>query len=511
MKLSELNNIIENTLSEEIRKTIISEKEIGKKKIYHVKCEGEPVATFSNEEEALGYMKKVKDDVSGKPMIIEKEVYESYSDMIEKLDKMGEKLQEKENQNMKNKETMEGNPFAYAALMAKKEGKKEFKFGGKTHDVEEVYNQFDESLEVNEDKLEEEEKCNECGKKSIEEDFGEDPQTMGKIKSLYNKLHSNSQMEEELRGNQHRLDFDKDGDIESDDLKDLRAGKKGDTNEGFTMFMSAIISDYREKYGRDPSDEELGKEMKKIYGEPEKDEDKKDDKDKKNVKEGYGNCNECGKMLNEEGTCSECNSMIKESKKKTLRLTEIEMIKIIKNIINETVPGLVMAKKSSGRSGKESKEYLSTVEKKMKDFLSFDGNDNPEFPKQVGKGDKVARQNSEKEDEEVAKNFSGLQNLDYDIEPSENFKKRLKMAIEGDKMMGNGSKDVANVVASKVAMDKMEKQIKNRKKDKEERVIYKKEVLPVKNVNESKINLSGLLDEEINKMKKISSYNKKTQ
>jgi hypothetical protein len=141
--------------------------------------------------------------------------------------------------------------------------------------------------------------------------------------------------------------------------------------------------------------------------------------------------------------------------------------------------------------------------------MSVEGNDNPEFPKQIGKGEKVARQNTKEQDEEVAKNFAGLQNIEYDVEPSEQFKKRLKMAIEGDKLMGNSSKDVANVVPSEVAVEKMEKQMKDREEDKEERVIYKKEAVPT--LSESKVSFSNVLNEEIEKMKKISTYNKKTQ
>jgi hypothetical protein len=87
----------------------------------------------------------------------------------------------------------------------------------------------------------------------------------------------------------------------------------------------------------------------------------------------------------------------------------------------------------------------------------------------------------------------------------------LKMAIEGDKLMGNNSENVANVVPSEVAVEKMEKQMKDREKDKEERKIYDKEAVPVTTVNESKVSFSNVLNEEIEKMKKISSYNKKTQ
>jgi hypothetical protein len=163
-----------------------------------------------------------------------------------------------------------------------------------------------------------------------------------------------------------------------------------------------------------------------------------------------------------------------------------------------------------------------------KNHINVEGNDKPEFPHQIGKGEKVARKNTKEQDEEVAKNFAGLQNLEYENEPDENFKKRLKMAIEGDKLMGNApTTEKTNIVASNGAKaeeekenkngnsiptpetgKKIEKQIKDREKDKKERVLYKKEAVPT---NESKVSFNNVLLEELNKMKSLSSYNKKTQ
>ena len=42
MKVSELKNLIENVISKEVRNKIISES----KEVYHIKCEGIPLATF---------------------------------------------------------------------------------------------------------------------------------------------------------------------------------------------------------------------------------------------------------------------------------------------------------------------------------------------------------------------------------------------------------------------------------------------------------------------------------
>ena len=75
--------------------------------------------------------------------------------------------------------------------------------------------------------------------------------------------------------------------------------------------------------------------------------------------------------------------------------------------------------------------------------------------------------------------------------------------------MGN-SQDTANVVKSDLGK-KLAKQAERKGKKDEEAPRYKKEPQPVKEVNESEKQVSSVLKEEIEKMKKIASYNKKTQ
>ena len=53
--------------------------------------------------------------------------------------------------------------------------------------------------------------------------------------------------------------------------------------------------------------------------------------------------------------------------------------------------------------------------------------------------------------------------------------------------------------------------MKDREEDKEKRVLYPKEKVPVKTMNESKISFSSVLEQEIKKMKSLTEYNKKTQ
>ena len=413
MKVSELTTIIENIVSNEIRKTIMEENN-GKKEVYHIKCEGIPLATFESEEEANDALPDYKDKYKDGELIIEKEVYENHDDMMDKLDEMNDQLEETEN--MENTQPMEGNEFSGALKTARDNGEKTFTVDGKEYDVDECYSK---------------------------------------------------QMEEEKEG--------------GDDFEDMLRGR-------------------RKKHSYVDNGEETPDEM----GEEKK------------------CCEKCGKEI------CECGGGMYESKKKTVRLTESELIKLISKMVSESIPGLQAAEKSHTESGKENQEYLTSVDKKMKDYLSFDGNDNPEFPKAIGKGEKVARKNTPEQEDEIAKNYAGLENLEYDIEPSEQFKKRLKMAIEGDTLMGNGKvtepasikpsngaekgkeakEKEGNHIQTPETAKKIEKQVKDREEDKKNRVLYSKEKVPV---SESKVNFSSVLDDEIKKMKNISEYNKKTQ
>jgi hypothetical protein len=60
MKVSELKQIIENIVTNEVRKTIMEEAK-DKKEVYHIKCEGIPLATFESEEEANDALPDYKD------------------------------------------------------------------------------------------------------------------------------------------------------------------------------------------------------------------------------------------------------------------------------------------------------------------------------------------------------------------------------------------------------------------------------------------------------------------
>ena len=65
MKITELNTIIENVISDEIRRTIISESEESKKEVFHITCEGEPVSTHDSKDEAESHLDIYKKDHPG--------------------------------------------------------------------------------------------------------------------------------------------------------------------------------------------------------------------------------------------------------------------------------------------------------------------------------------------------------------------------------------------------------------------------------------------------------------
>jgi hypothetical protein len=414
MKVEELNAIMESIVFDEIKKSILKESTGGMMEKYHVTCEGEPVNTCETKQQAEDIVNKLEKEHPGKQFIIEKAKYDSHSDMIEKLDKMGEELEETEN--MKKIETKEGNAFTGAMTKAKESGEKTFTVDGKEYDIE-----------------------------------------------------------EELKGGQKKLDKNHNGKIDGQDFKILR-GQKQDTKE----------------------EEEECDECGNGYMEEE-------------INEMSQTCNECGGMMNEEGMCTECSGNMMESKKKVLRLTESQLIELIGKMVNEAaVPGIETQKKVRSASGSQNDANLNDVKKKIKNQLEIPGGSNPEFPEANKKGEKVVVNNDEKEDEFVS-NFRGgtLLDLDYDSEPSEEFKTRLKKSLDGDVTMGN-SHDAGNVIPTNTGK-KLADRAKKKEEEQQKAPMYEKDPTPTREVNESEVLKTNLINEDIEKMKKILGYNKKTQ
>lgn len=222
--------------------------------------------------------------------------------------------------------------------------------------------------------------------------------------------------------------------------------------------------------------------------------------------------------------------------------TESEIIDIIENIVKEeknkegnikkgaSPRGYSEYEKSHKGSGKESKEYLDSVAKKMVDYLK-DGSKgkyetNPKhFPKgngQLEKMEKKAYEVSNDGDEFIDDYLRpGMQTLDYDeMHPNEDW---MKDNIEGSSRTGN-NQEWGNAETTEVNK-KINKTRKKNAYNKAKRAAYNKAPQPVISDKPGQESGKGLhiktesvnekqtqkLNEEFNRMKGLIGYNRKTQ
>ena len=166
MKVSELNKIIEETISQEIKDTILKEGS-GDKTAYCIKCEGEYVEVCDTKEEADQKCEEYNKNNPDKDFVVEIETYESKQDLLDKLDQLGEELDSKDMKKDHSIEELEQDQnesaFVLAADAAKDAGKDEFEFpkgSGKMHPV---------TIKTD---IDEKEECQECGDKMYEDEEG---------------------------------------------------------------------------------------------------------------------------------------------------------------------------------------------------------------------------------------------------------------------------------------------------------------------------------------------------
>jgi hypothetical protein len=234
-----------------------------------------------------------------------------------------------------------------------------------------------------------------------------------------------------------------------------------------------------------------------------------------------------------------------DENKKTLKLTENELVDLIEKIISEqkvenvknnisvkTPVGLAEVEKANSKTEKDNKEEVKSVTKKMKDYLK-DGSKgkfemNPkDFPKgngELGEMTKKAYKPSGAVEEYIENlAYPGLENTDYDeIKPNEEW---LKDNLVGTSKTGNNP-EWANAVKTDVG-ERANKKRELNLYSKEKKRSYNRVTQPVDEAGEGKgeekldsmfatlestDNKKGkLINEEISKMFKLIDYNKKTQ
>lgn len=446
---------IDEIMAKEIKR-IISESVSNEVYIIRNKY-GEPVEQFKTQEEADKALEIYKAKHPDQELIVEPGEELSF----EELDKMSEKLENMKNMN----EAPEKHKGHFTMEQVMKLAKKAGQY---------VLDAEDALLEL----------CAGYGDKIPASEVFEvlDDYDMSELKSKIRakkvEPKEEESMDEKLHGNQHKLDVDGDGEIEASDLAALRSKKEDTKEEGECMECG---DGYMEE--EEMEDPQFG-DIEKILNTT------------ASVDEEMNTCEKCGKDI------CECGGM-KESKK-SLKLNESELIGLITKIVNESFPAAELQGGVHRDSGKQNFDALSDVEEKIKQYLNFDGNDNPEFPNQIG-GEVKARRVDEKEADEVATHRGGgMEDLDYDVEPSKEFKERIEMALKGDVKMGN-SQEAANVIPSKLG-EKTIKKVKKKDQEEAEAPMYAKDVQPSRETKKKDV-----VSEEIQRMKQMASYNKKTQ
>lgn len=419
--------------------------------------------------------------------------------------------------------------------------------GGMSSDDEEKWNELDEESEVCEcgGGMYEGE-CMECGKSYMDEDIYDVDDLDSKNEFDYvqeeesEKEEENSEfcryqkkmfgpederyqekclgmemnMNERLRGNQKKIDKNKNNKIDAEDFRMLRKG--GETDEQW----QALAADMAVAAAPSVATWALDK----AFGES--------NESKKKFPDLSGD----GKVTRKDVLMGRGVKL-----KKSLKLSESEMIDLIEKIVledkvksnikNLTEPkGLTTYKRAFKGSGKENDDYIKSVAKKMKEYLKDgskgDYETNPKhFPKGNGQLEKMKKTAYEvsKEGEEFLDGYMrpGMENLDYDeMHPNEDW---MKDNIEGSSRTGNNP-EWANAEETELGA-KLNKKRKENKYAKAKRAAYNKSPQPVISDKPGQESGKGLhikaestevktdkkLNEEFEKMKSLISYDRKTQ
>jgi hypothetical protein len=217
--------------------------------------------------------------------------------------------------------------------------------------------------------------------------------------------------------------------------------------------------------------------------------------------------------------------------KESIQLTEDELVELIEKIVKEQTE-VKETNASLKKSKTENDDYIQSVTKKMKEYLK-DGSKgkydmNPEqFPKGNGELAKMAKKAYTPSGavEEYIENFAyspGMENLQYDeIKPNDEW---MEKTIEGSSMTGNGKG--GNAIDTGLGKKINAKRKKNLYAVEKNRS-YNRVPQPVDNAGEvkgaDKLNnmfkdlgesdekKTKLINEEMEKMKHLLGYNKKTQ
>jgi hypothetical protein len=368
-----------------------------------------------------------------------------------------------------------------------------------------------------------------------------------------------SMASEELHGGQKKLDKNKNGKLDSEDFKMLRKDKKekprtpagfehgeivsGYVDEDEPLYRGTKFVDEEEEldeysFGDTATDDDLG--YNDMLPSDEYEKEIKTPHKVKNVVDKYQR-----KVSNEFSEGEDFPDLSGDGKitkkdvllgrgvklKESFQLTEDELVELIENIVKEQTE-VKETNSSLKKSKTENDDYIKSVTKKMKEYLKDgskgDYNMNPEqFPKGNGELAKMAKKAYTPSGavEEYIENFAyspGMENLQYDeIKPNDEW---LEKNIEGSSMTGNGKGGNAiDTGLGKKINAKRKKNLYGVEKNRS----YNRVKQPIDNAGETKgadtldkmfkklgeseDKKAKLINEEMEKMKHLLGYKKKTQ
>ena len=315
-------------------------------------------------------------------------------------------------------------------------------------------------------------------------------------------------IDEKLVGKQHKIDKNKNGKIDAEDFKLLKKGKK-EVKEKLVGKQHKIDKNKNGKI--DAEDFKLLK------------------KGEKSVK------------MTEEELVSFIENIVNEANEiklggSTITMTEDELVSFIKDIVNEAESNTFTKKPKSltdvesllKKSKSENEKNLKDVGKKMSEYIKYGSNgkyiENPDiFPKTNGqlKKSNVKAYRMDPAEEEYIDNLGrgpGMENLSYDeVSPDDEW---LTDNIEGSSRTGNNPK-WANTEKSEINNNVNKKRKNNYFAGEKKRAYQKSQDVHIvqdgdqrpdfiKKMKES-TKRNPILVEEFDKMKRLITYNKKTQ
>jgi hypothetical protein len=237
------------------------------------------------------------------------------------------------------------------------------------------------------------------------------------------------------------------------------------------------------------------------------------------------------------------NGKNKKSTKESVKLTEEEMIDLIEKIVKEekdnikkqsSFPGISITNRSLDKSKKENDDYITSVTKKMKEYLKDGSKGDFSFePKIFPKGNgelgemKKKTYKPTKEVDEYIENFAGaaLENISYDeIHPNEGW---VSDNIKGSSKTGNNPKwansvetevnekrnkirknNYLSILKKKEGYNRQPQPVYDAKKDDDKEKNVARIFQALESTEEKK---EKLIKEDIIKINRMLGYNKKTQ